>query len=98
MSFVSQLFLTDILLIPVYSCSFVDIFLTHPSLYLATFGSFLCNSSVFMFVCVAFVLVHTDSCQFVPHSWHVLPASKYWNISRTSRMGLDHYKNAVITC
>ena len=65
---VSQLFRTYILLIPVSSCSFVNIFLIHPSLFLTHSGSVLYNSSVFMFVRVAFVLVRTDSCQFVPRS------------------------------
>ena len=98
---VSQQFRTGILLIPVYSCSFMNVFLIYPSLFATHWGSFVCSSNVFMFVRVAIVLVRTDSCQFVPRSWCVLPVIKYehlTNILKTSRMGWNHYKNAVRAC
>ena len=93
---ISQLFRIDILLIHVYSSSFVNAFVTHPPLFLTHSGSFLSNLGVFMFV-------RTDSYWFVLCLYHVRGALSLihvlnTNISRTLQMGSSRYKNTVRTC
>ena len=98
---VSQLFRIDVLLVPVYSCSFVSVFVLHPSLFVINSGIFVWNSSMVVIVRVAFALVRDDSWIFVSVLYYVRDAFALvlsTNIPRTSRMDTNHYKNAVRTC
>ena len=98
---VSQLFRIDVLLVPVYSCSFVSVFVLHPSLFVIDSGLFVWNSSMVVIVRVAFALVRDDSWIFVSVLYYVRDAFALvlsTNIPRTSRMDTNHYKNAVRTC
>ena len=98
---VSQLFRIDVLLVPAYSCSFVSVFVLHPSLFVIDSGLFVWNSSMVVIVRVAFALVRDDSWIFVSVLYYVRDAFALvlsTNIPRTSRMDTNHYKNAVRTC
>ena len=76
-----------------YWCSFVNVFVIHSFLFVKHSGLFSWNPGVLMFVCVSFILVGIDSCQFVPRSWCVLPAIKYEHFTNI----YEHHDCAWIT-